>query len=263
MTKLPKCDGNSLAFRDVRISYPSLPRPVLSGFTLDVPHGTFLAVVGPSGCGKTSLLHAAAGFIPVAAGTVYLGAMKVVEPSVRLGFVSQRYSLFPWLTVERNIAFGLHSLKCSDSVVNAAVDKLLAVIGLEVNRHNYPDQLSGGMQQRVALARAIAPNPDVLLLDEPFSALDSDTRRRMRALLLQLWTDYGTTIMFVTHDIEEAVLLADRVLAFSADARSLATFEIPFPRPRAAALIYDGCFRECVEEISKHVARISDILNSE
>lgn len=249
---LPSRDA-LLVFDKVSIAYPSRhPVPVLDNFSLQVSAGTFLTVVGPSGCGKSSLLHCTAGFLRPLSGAVLLGRKPILEPTLEIGFVSQRYSLFPWLTVEANIAFGLRTQKRPEDEVHHAVDHLLDVIGLTTQRHYYPEQLSGGMQQRVALARAMAPKPPVLLLDEPFSALDAENRQKMRDLLLLLWMQDGTTVLFVTHDIEEALMLGDKVLMLKPTGGLSATLDVPFQRPRARKLPYSDEFQGLADSISRN-----------
>jgi len=234
-----------LVFDDVTIAYTNgSVATVFERFSFAVEAQVFLAVLGPSGCGKSSLLHAAAGFIRPTSGTIRMKGKSISEPSVEIGFVSQRYALFPWLNVESNIAFGLRSQKRAEAEVLEIVDNLLDIIGLAAQRRYYPDQLSGGMQQRVALARAMALNPPLLLLDEPFAALDTETRRKMQDLLLRLWSERATTILFVTHDVEEALLLADRVLLLTAGHGPGCTVDVPFPRPRQRGLEHSDVFQE-------------------
>jgi len=234
-----------LVFDDVTIAYTNgSVVTVFERFSFAVEERLFLAVLGPSGCGKSSLLHATAGFIRPTAGMIRMKGKSISEPSIEIGFVSQRYALFPWLSVEGNIAFGLRSQKRPETEVLESVDSLLDIIGLAAQRHYYPDQLSGGMQQRVALARAMALNPPLLLLDEPFAALDTETRRKMQDLLLRLWGVRATTILFVTHDVEEALLLADRILLLTAVRGSGRTVDVPFRRPRQRGLEHSDAFQE-------------------
>jgi ABC-type nitrate/sulfonate/bicarbonate transport system ATPase subunit len=252
MSDAPSPRDPVLVFDRLTVSYRNGTKiPVLNEFSLELKTGEFLAVVGPSGCGKSTLLYATAGFIKPDNGSIRLKGRLILEPSLQIGFVSQRYALFPWLTVEDNIGFGLRSQEQNNLKTRQTVDHLLEVIGLRAQRAYYPEQLSGGMQQRVALARAMAPNPVVLLLDEPFSALDSHNRQKMRDLLLHLWTDRGTTVLFVTHDIEEALLLGDNVLMLEADAAQAHTLRVPFPRPRLHTLLRDEAFRSLLNSISR------------
>ena len=242
-------DSNEEHSRDNSADHSMLT--VLKDLSFEIASGAFLAVVGPSGCGKSTLLHAIAGFIRPTRGSVRLGEMLIVEPTSQIGYVGQSYALFPWLTVENNIAFGLRPKKLGQHAQRLIIDHFLEVIGLTQYRDSYPRQLSGGMQQRVALARAMAPDPRVLLLDEPFSALDPENRRNMRDLLLQLWKDQGTTIVFVTHDVEEGLLLADEMLLLKQNSGTAKSIKIPFPRPRA-----DGLAR--TSEFARLLALISD-----
>ena len=209
--------------------------PVLSNVSLKIVAGELLAIIGQSGCGKSTLLHTVAGFIKPDSGRVMLNGRPHTEPSIQIGFISQRCSLFPWLTVEDNIAFGLRSQRTPEDQIQNTVNSLLKIVQLDDRRHYYPDQLSGGMQQRVALARSVAPEPAVLLLDEPFSALDSEIRKRMQDLLLQLWDQHRTTMVFVTHDIDEATTIADRILVLSQFDAPRAV-KVPFSRPRSPSL---------------------------
>lgn len=242
-----------LSYERVSISYSGdEKRAVISSFSFEVFKGEFLAIVGPSGCGKSSLLHATAGFLAPVSGMIRLGSEVISGPSTRVGFISQRSSLFPWLSVADNIAFGLRVQERNSAETAGVVDELLRTIGLSEDRFKYPEQLSGGMQQRVALARALAPDPQTLLLDEPFSALDTDIRQRMRLLLLQLWNVRGTTVLFVTHDIEEALLLADRVLMLDVKQSEPKLVEVPYPRPRSQDLVHTPEFQDLHQTIAAH-----------
>jgi NitT/TauT family transport system ATP-binding protein len=228
---------------------------VLKGLSLAVEAGAFLSIVGPSGCGKSTLLHAIAGFLQGwghvhVDGTVRLRGKTIAQPGIELGYVGQRYTLFNWLTIEQNIAFGLRHRGLSETELRLRVERLLAEIGLTAHAHAWPEQLSGGMQQRAALARAMAPGPAVLLLDEPFSALDTETRRKMQALLLRLWGGRETVILFVTHDIDEALLLSDRVMVLSATGQALDMIEVPFSRPRATGIEHTMEFRALYDRIA-------------
>ncbi|BDG10774.1 ABC transporter ATP-binding protein [Anaeromyxobacter paludicola] len=182
---------------------------------LQVAKGEFLALLGPSGCGKSTLLHAIAGLVPVN-GTIAVSGARVEGPGLERAIVFQDYALFPWRTVLDNVAFGLEvrGVPARDRAQRAR--EHLALVGLEEFAERYPAQLSGGMKQRVAIARALACDPDVLLLDEPFAALDAQTRETLQAELLGIWERTGKTIVFVTHAIEEAVFLAQRVAVFTA-----------------------------------------------
>lgn len=204
---------------------------VLTDLRLSVREGEFICLLGPSGCGKSTLLNIMAGFIRPSAGQVLIDDVKVEGPDSRRVFVFQERGVFPWLTVEGNVGFGLASLPAAER--QERIDYYVQLVGLRGFENAYPQELSGGMKQRVEVARALAVNPDVLYLDEPFGALDSITRLIMRRELLRIWTAEKKTIVFVTHDIEESVQLADRVVVMSArPARIQRIVEIDIPHPR-------------------------------
>lgn len=187
---------------------------VIDDLNLKIYDHEFICVLGHSGCGKSTLLNLIAGYIKADEGEILLdeGKEKVVGPSKKRGVVFQEHALFPWYTVEQNIGFGPTLAHKAKLDVKQIVDKYISMIGLEEYRKSYPDQLSGGMKQRVGIARAFANEADILLMDEPFSALDEFTRANMQTELLKLWERQKTTVVFITHSIEEAVLLADRVI---------------------------------------------------
>jgi len=187
---------------------------VLENIDLEVSEGEFLCLLGPSGCGKSTLLSAIAGFLAPTSGEITIDGEAVRGPDPRRIFVFQERGVFPWLTVEGNIGFGLGKLPRSERA--RRVSHYIKMVGLEGFEKSYPHELSGGMKQRVEVARALAVNPDVMFLDEPFGALDSITRLIMRGELLRIWQAERKTILFVTHDIDEAVQLADRVVVMSA-----------------------------------------------
>jgi len=204
---------------------------VLEDIHLEVSEGEFVCVLGPSGCGKSTLLNIAAGFLPPTHGQVWIDGEAVHGPDPRRIFVFQERGVFPWLTVEGNIGFGLFKLSKADRAGRIA--HYIKLVGLQGFEQSYPQELSGGMKQRLEVARALAVNPDMLFLDEPFGALDSITRLIMRRELLRIWEAERKTIMFVTHDIEEAVQLADRVVVMSArPAKIQRIVEIDIPHPR-------------------------------
>jgi ABC-type nitrate/sulfonate/bicarbonate transport system ATPase subunit len=207
------------------------PVEVLDGLSFSVGDGEFLAIVGPSGCGKSTLLSVLAGFERPDAGEVRVDAEPVRDPRRRAVFIFQQPSLFPWLDLAGNVAFGLDGEP--PDVRRALVARYLALVGLEGFEHAFPRQLSGGMQQRAELARALIVKPDILYLDEPFGALDALTRLRMRAELLRILSRERHTVILVTHDVEEALQLADRVMVLSPrPARIQQVIEITAPRPR-------------------------------
>jgi ABC-type nitrate/sulfonate/bicarbonate transport system ATPase subunit len=205
--------------------------PVLNDVTLNVAKGEFLCIVGPSGCGKSTLLSAIGGFLSPTGGEIRIDGQPVSGPDPRRIFVFQERGVFPWLTVEGNIEFGLFKLSRAER--HRRVAHYIKMVGLEGFEKAYPAELSGGMKQRLEVARALAVNPDMLLLDEPFGALDSITRLIMRGELLRIWREERNTVIFVTHDIDEAVQLADRVAVMSGrPARIQQTVDIDIPHPR-------------------------------
>jgi len=221
---------------------------VLDRISLEVSEGEFVCILGPSGCGKSTLLNIVGGFVPPSSGTAWIDGERVKGPDPRRIFVFQERGVFPWLTVEGNIGFGLFKLSRAEKADRIA--HYVKLVGLEGFERSYPHELSGGMKQRLEVARALAVNPDMLFLDEPFGALDSITRLGMRSELLRIWTLERKTILFVTHDIEEAVQLADRVVVLSArPARIQRIVEIDIPHPRDLSSpryleLRDGIFEE-------------------
>jgi NitT/TauT family transport system ATP-binding protein len=214
---------------------------VLEDINLSVTEGEFVCLLGPSGCGKSTLLNIVGGFLEPAAGTVTIDGEPVTGPDPRRIFVFQERGVFPWLTVEENIGFGL--FRQGDAEKRERIAHYVQLVGLRGFEKSYPSELSGGMKQRLEVARALAVNPDVLYLDEPFGALDSITRLQMRRELLRIWDAEKKTILFVTHDIDESVQLADRVVVLSARPgriRRIVEVDIPHPRdlsdPRYLAL---------------------------
>ncbi len=203
----------------------------------------FLCIVGPSGCGKTTLVRILAGLEEKNSGQVLLQGKAVTEPGSDRGMVFQGYTLFPWLTVKKNVMFGLEVNGRGKDEAERQALQWLQLIGLERFADAYPNQLSGGMKQRVAIVRALANQPPILLMDEPFGALDAQTRCRMQAHLLEIWRKIDITIVFITHDLDEAIFLADRILVLSAhpgEVREL--IEVPVPRPRSAAQLISPAF---------------------
>jgi len=183
----------------------------LQDINFEIAHGEFVCLLGPSGCGKSTLLNMIAGFIAQTAGSVRVDGVEVTAPGPDRGMVFQEYALFPWMTVEQNVAFGLTIKGMSRADIAARVGELLKLLKLSEFRARFPKDLSGGMRQRVAIARVLALDSPILLMDEPFGALDALTRRTLQDELLRLWSDLRRTVVFVTHSIEEAIYLADRV----------------------------------------------------
>ena len=199
-----------------------------------VQDGEFVTVIGPSGCGKSTLLHIMGGFIQAEGGTIQVHGRRVNGPGPDRGMMFQEFALFPWKTVAGNVAWGLETQNRARAEIAALVEKHLEMIGLTEFRNHYPAELSGGMKQRVALARVLAFDPEVLLMDEPFGALDAQTREAMQEELTRLWERTGKTIVFVTHDIDEAVYLGDRVVVLTArPGRIREEVKIDLPRPRS------------------------------
>jgi len=182
---------------------------------LEIPRGQFICLLGPSGCGKSTLLNAVAGFAPPSSGTITADGKPVTGPSPQRGMVFQEYALFPWMTVEQNIGFGLQIRGVARAEIARRVGELLELLSLADFRHRYPKVLSGGMRQRVAIARVLALDSPIMLMDEPFGALDALTRRNLQDELLRIWAELKKTVLFVTHSIEEAVYLADRVIVMT------------------------------------------------
>ncbi len=228
-----RSDQGRIEIRGVSVSFEKAGQPLLavSETSLAVEPGQFVSILGPSGCGKSTLLNSVAGYIAPTTGIISVDGDPVDGPGPDRGMVFQQYSLFPWKTVRQNVAFGPRML--GRSKPESIADTFIAMVGLSKFSDRYPKELSGGMQQRVGIARALANYPRVLLMDEPFGALDSQTRHMMQENLLQIWSEFGTTVMFVTHDIDEAVFLSDRVLVMSASpGRIIADIEVGLPRPR-------------------------------
>jgi NitT/TauT family transport system ATP-binding protein len=223
----------------------------LSDVSVAVEEGEFAAIVGPSGCGKTTLLNIVAGLLPYDEGAVAIDGKKVTGPGVDRAVVFQHSSLLPWRSILGNIRYGMEMQKRFDeATMQQRAQDFLKMVGLTGFERHYPRELSGGMQQRVNLARALAADPQVLLMDEPFAALDAQTREFMQAELLKIWSQARKTVLFITHQINEAVYLADRVVVMSArPGRVKDVFQIPFSRPRTLHLKRDPQFLEIEDAI--------------
>src|SRR5687768_14509577 len=234
--------------------------PALVDVSLSVGDGEFVAVVGPSGCGKTSLMNIVAGLLPYDEGSVSIDGKKVHGPGVDRAVVFQHSSLLPWRTIAGNIRYGMEMQRRFDkAAMKDRTEKFIKLVGLNGFETHYPSELSGGMQQRVNLARALAADPVVLLMDEPFAALDAQTREYMQAELLKIWSEARKTVLFITHQINEAVFLADRVAVMSArPGRVKGVIDIPFERPRTLRLKRDPRFLEIEETIWQMVEETPD-----
>jgi NitT/TauT family transport system ATP-binding protein len=209
------------------------PVQALRDLTFDVAPGEFIVLLGPSGCGKSTLLYMIAGLEEASGGTIFCDGEPVTEPSAERGLIFQEASLFPWLTIADNVAFGLAVQHVQPVRRREIAIEMLKRVGLGDMLDKKPDELSGGMRQRAACARALAMRPKVLMMDEPFAALDVQTRARMQDFLLQIWRDSGASILLVTHSIDEAISLADRVVVFTARPGQVKTIvPIDLPRPR-------------------------------
>mgnify|MGYP006385025611 FL=1 len=213
----------------------------LNGANLDIYDNEFICVVGPSGCGKSTLLNIIAGLHEATSGEVLVDGVKVEGTGVDRGVVFQQYALFPWLTVKKNVMFGLNLKKgMTDEEREAIALKYIKMVGLEKFVDSYPKELSGGMKQRVAIARAYAVNPSILLMDEPFGALDAQTRTQLQTELLKTWEEEKKTCFFITHDVEEAILLASRVVVMSARPgriKEVIDIDIPYPRNQETKML--------------------------
>jgi len=187
----------------------------LRDINLQIPQGQFVCLLGPSGCGKSTLLNAIAGFSLPSSGEITADGQLITGPGPERGMVFQEYALFPWMTVEKNIAFGLEVKGMAQAEIKQRVDQLLSMLSLSDFRNRYPKDLSGGMRQRVAIARVLALDSPIMLMDEPFGALDALTRRNLQDELLRIWSELKKTIIFVTHSIEEAIYLADRIVVMT------------------------------------------------
>jgi len=228
---------SSLQIRHVRKVWQGargLTVEAIRDVSLQVSSGEFVAILGPSGCGKSTLLELCAGLEPASGGEILIGAERVTGPNPKAVMVFQEHSLFPWLDVEKNVAFGLQMRGTGLDERWRRGREVLERVKLVKFAKHYPHQLSGGMKQRVAIARALVGNPEFILMDEPFAALDFQTRVLMQQFLLEVWAGFKSTILFVTHHIDEAILLADRVVVMSsAPGRVLEEVQIDLPRPRS------------------------------
>ena len=240
-----------ITIRNVSRSYESTH--ALDDISFSVSEGEFCCVVGPSGCGKTTLLRAIAGLDDPDGGSILVGGDPVTGPGLDRGMVFQEYALFPWRTVRGNIRFGLDRPACGCSDCEHRVQELVDLVGLDGFEDSYPKALSGGMKQRVGIARALAPDPEILLMDEPFGSVDARTRDRLHAELLDIWGETDQSVVFVTHDIDEAVTLADKIVIMDAEpgtVQSTLSVALSRPRDRTATAFVD------------YVAQIRDELGS-
>ena len=235
-TSLPAAAGNQLSIREVSRTFVSpggQRTQALLPVDFEVCKNDFVTILGPSGCGKSTLLRIVAGLDHPTSGQVLLDGQPVDGPGADRGMVFQSYTLFPWLNIEQNIRFGLRERGMSEAMQKERADYFIAKVGLRGFEQHFPKQLSGGMQQRTAIARALANDPKILLMDEPFGALDNQTRVLMQELLLGIWEAEQKTVLFVTHDIDEAIFMANRVAVFSARPGRIKTeIKVNLPHPR-------------------------------
>ncbi|MGQ3329684.1 MULTISPECIES: ABC transporter ATP-binding protein [Halorubrum] len=245
----------SVAVDGVGKTYDDGGSPVraLDDASFAVDEGEFVCLVGPSGCGKTTLFRIIAGLTEATDGAVRVAGTPVTGPTTDMGVVFQEYHLFPWLTVEENVGFGLERTDRSEAERERRIDEMLDLVGLTEFRDSYPKSLSGGMKQRVAIARSLAVDPELLLMDEPFGAVDAQTREMLQRELLDVWGSTGKTVLFVTHDVTEAVTLADRIVVMAAEpGRVDEIVDVDVSRPRERG---DPAFGE-------HVARVRELIGA-
>jgi NitT/TauT family transport system ATP-binding protein len=229
----------------------------LEHINLDVKDGEFLSVVGPSGCGKSTFLYILAGLNKRTSGVAYINGEEITGPSLNRGIIMQAYALFPWRTIQKNVEIGLEAKKLPRRERARIATEFIDLVGLSEFVNHYPYELSGGMKQRIAIARALAYDPDVLLMDEPFAAVDEQTRGLLHEELLRIWEKTHKTIIFVTHSIDEAVFLSDRVAVMTPSPGTIRKIiDIDLPRPRNAAIIG-------TEEFRKNRNRVWQLLQNE
>lgn len=246
---------SAIEIQEVFKTYPGdTPVQALDSIDLDIQPGEFIALLGPSGCGKSTLLNLIAGFEQVTSGELRVNGRPVVKPGPDRGVVFQDAALFPWLSVWENVVFGPKLAGQSKKEYEPRAREMLEITGLSNFVNHLPVQLSGGMRQRVGIARALTLQPEVLLMDEPFGALDAQTRLTMQELLLSVWNHLRTTVLFVTHDIDEAILLADTIYVMSArPGRISERLAVPIERPRTIEHTTTKEFNELKREILQHI----------
>jgi ABC-type nitrate/sulfonate/bicarbonate transport system ATPase subunit len=249
---------STLSIQGVGRTFPGVnggqPTLALQPTNLEVAHNDFITVLGPSGCGKSTLLRIVAGLDTPTVGQVLLDGQRVTGPGADRGMVFQSYTLFPWLTVRENICFGLREKGMPAADQAEIAGRFISEVGLSGFESHFPKQLSGGMQQRVALARALANDPKILLLDEPFGALDNQTRALMQELLLSIWELHKKTVLFVTHDIDEAIFMANRCAVFSArPGRIKNELQIDLPYPRHYTVKTTARFSELKAQVTEDI----------
>jgi NitT/TauT family transport system ATP-binding protein len=233
--KMSSVQKGLIDVRDMGVVFGANDNEVIAvkDVNLNVQPGEFVSLIGPSGCGKSTILSIVAGFMKPTSGEARLDGDPITEPGSERGVVFQQYSLFPWLSVRKNVEFGLKMAGVSQGKRNITARELLDLAGLLSFENHYPDQLSGGMKQRIGIVRALATSPQVLLMDEPFGALDTQTRVVMQEILTNIWQQFRISVLFITHDIEESIFLSDRIYVMTArPGRIKAEIKVPLPRPR-------------------------------
>jgi NitT/TauT family transport system ATP-binding protein len=251
-TRSVQASHGRIEVRNLGIQFQSKSSTVdaVTGVSVHVQPGEFVSLIGPSGCGKSTLLNVVAGFLEPTSGQAMLDGRQINGPGSDRGVVFQQYSLFPWMTVRKNVEFGLKLKGIAAREREAQARTLLGLAGLLHFENHYPDQLSGGMKQRVGIVRALATSPQVLLMDEPFGALDSQTRVVMQEILTNMWQRLRISVLFITHDIEEAVFLSDRIYVMTArPGRVKSEIVVPLPRPRTPAMTSTAEFSALVHTI--------------
>lgn len=249
-------DRGRIDIENVSIVFGSGPtaNTAVQETSISISPGEFVCILGPSGCGKSTLLNTVAGYVTPSSGRVLVDEKVITEPGPDRGMVFQQYSLFPWKTVHENIAFGPKLAGYTSSQCDSIANTFLAMIGLSKIAKSFPGELSGGMQQRVGIARALANYPSVLLMDEPFGALDAQTRLMMQESLLNIWSEFGITVLFVTHDVDEAIFLADRILIMSSSPGSvIADLNVGLVRPRSPEMATSPEFVTLKKECLGHI----------
>tara|TARA_R110001599_G_scaffold171353_1_gene362112 strand:+ start:99425 stop:100294 length:870 start_codon:yes stop_codon:yes gene_type:complete len=251
MTEMNSAFGH-VNVKDVSISFTARGSTVhaVQSVSINVQPGEFVSIIGPSGCGKSTLMNAVAGFTKTNSGVLTLDGKAITGPGSDRGVVFQQYSLFPWMTVRKNVEFGLKMQGMAAGQRQTQARTLLGLAGLLAFENHYPSQLSGGMRQRVGIVRALATSPQVLLMDEPFGALDSQTRTVMQEILTNMWQRLRLSVLFITHDIEEAIFLSDRIYVMTArPGRVKAEIQVPLPRPRKPEMMDTPEFNNLLRSI--------------
>ncbi|MFV5490096.1 ABC transporter ATP-binding protein [Acinetobacter sp. ASP199] len=245
-----------------KFSHGKTERTVLNALDLKIHKREFICVIGPSGCGKSTFSRVVAGLDPYTSGEILVDGQPITGPSPERGMVFQGYTLFPWKTVKENVMFGPQMKGHSNSSAEEQARNWINIIGLEKYENQYPHELSGGMKQRVAIARALVNEPKILLMDEPFGALDPHTRQKMQRHLMDLWKNIDITIIFVTHDMDEAILLADRIVALKANPGEIKEIiEVNLPRPRHPDVMLTPEFKQLRQHVDQLVHAEEDELD--